>query len=94
LNKEVRLNKPIFIGQNVLDQSKIVMYDFYYNFIMQKFNPDNVKLLMTDTDSLVLYIKNEDPYEVMLQNKSVFDMSEYPKDSRLHDPTNKCDCKI
>ena len=44
------------------------MYDFYYNFIMKKFNPDNVKLLMTDTDSLVLYIKNEDPYEVMLSN--------------------------
>lgn len=62
------------------------MYDFYYNFIMKKFNPKYVKLL---TDSLVLYIKNEDPYEVMLQNKSVFDMSEYPKDSRLHDPSNK-----
>jgi hypothetical protein len=52
---------------------------------MKTFNPDNVKLLMTDTDSLVLYIKNEDPYEVMLQNKSVFDMSEYPKGKRLHD---------
>jgi len=89
LKKEVKLNKPIFVGQNVLDQSKIVMYDFYYNFVMKKFNPENVKLLMTDTDSLVLYIKNEDPYEVMLQNKAVFDMSEYPKDSRLHDATNK-----
>jgi hypothetical protein len=91
LKKEVKLYKPIFVGQNVLDQRKIVMYDFYYNFVMKKFNPENVKLLMTDTDSLVLYIKNEDPYEVMLQNKAVFDMSEYPKESRLpvHDPTNK-----
>jgi len=56
---------------------------------MKKFNPYNVKLLMTDTDSLVLYIENEDPYNIMKQNKEVFDMSEYPKDSDLYDATNK-----
>ena len=32
LKKEVELNKPIFIGQNILDESKVHMYDFYYNF--------------------------------------------------------------
>jgi hypothetical protein len=89
LKKEVVLNKPIYIGQNVLDESKVVMYDFYYSFIMKKFNPDNVKLLMTDTDSLVLYIQNENPYEVMKANKEYFDLSEFPKDSDLYDPTNK-----
>jgi hypothetical protein len=56
---------------------------------MKKFNPDNVKLLMTDTDSLVLYIQNENPYEVMKANKEYFDLSEFPKDSDLYDPTNK-----
>jgi hypothetical protein len=33
LKKEVKLNKPIFIGQNVLDESKCIMYDFHYNFM-------------------------------------------------------------
>jgi hypothetical protein len=89
LKKEVVLNKPIYIGQNVLDESKVVMYDFYYNFIMIKFNPDNAKLLMTDTDSLVLHIQNENPYEIMKENKGYFDLSEFPKESDLYDPTNK-----
>ena len=88
LKKKVVLNKPIFLGQCILDQSKIIMYDFYYNFIMKKFNPDNVKLLLTDTDSLILNIKNEDPYEVMKSNKDYFDLSNFPKTSSLYDNTN------
>jgi hypothetical protein len=86
---KVLLNKPIFIGQCVLDSSKVIMYEFYYNFIMKKFNPENVKLLLTDTDSLILHIKKEDPYEIMKQNKFYFDLSEFPKDSDMYDPTNK-----
>ena len=57
------------------------MYDYYYNFIMKKFNPDNVKLLLTDTDSLILNIKNEDPYKVMKSNKDYFDLSNFSKAS-------------
>jgi len=87
--KEVKLEKPIFVGQNVLDESKILMYDFYYKFIMEKFKPDNVKLLMTDTDSLMLHIIKEDPYEVMMQNKNEFDLSMFPKDGPLYNPINK-----
>jgi len=51
LKKEVKLNKPIFIGQNVLDESKVVMYDFHYNFMLKKFEKRNLDLLFTDTDS-------------------------------------------
>jgi len=56
---------------------------------MKKFNPDNVKLLMTDTDSLLLHIRNENPYEVMLKNKEYFDLSMFPKYDALYDPINK-----
>jgi hypothetical protein len=87
--KEVKLNKPIFIGQCVLDNSKYLMYDFHYNFMLENFKRENIDLLFTDTDSLCYHIKNQDPYEVMKNNKEYFDLSDYAKDHILHDNTNK-----
>ena len=57
LKTEVKLNKPIFIGQNGLDQSKFLMYDFHYNFMLKKFERKNIDLLFTDTDSLCYHMK-------------------------------------
>ena len=89
LKNEVKLNKPIFIGQNVLDESKCLMYDFHYNFMLKKFNRENIDLLFTDTDSLCYHIRNQDPYEIIEKNKDCFDLSDYPKDHHLYDGTNK-----
>ena len=88
LKTEVKLNKPIFIGQCVLDESKFIMQDFHYNFMQKKFSPKNIEVMMTDTDSLVYNIKNEDPYKVIAENKYMFDLASYPKDHELYDPTN------
>jgi hypothetical protein len=84
----VKLNKPIFIGQTVLDESKFIMQDFRYNFMQKKFNPQNIEVLFTDTDSLCYHIKHEDPYKVVAENKYMFDLASYPKDHELYDPTN------
>jgi hypothetical protein len=64
LKKEVKLNKPIFIGQCVLDNSKYLMYDFHYNFMLEKFKRENIDLLFTDTDSLCYHIRNQDPLKL------------------------------
>ena len=53
------LKKPIYVGFNVLELSKRLMYDFYYNFIKKNFD---AKLLFTDTSSLTYEIKS-DVYE-------------------------------
>ena len=60
--QQVKLNKPIFIGQNVLDQSKYLMYDFHYNTMLKNFDRENIDLLFTDTDSLCYNIKKQDPF--------------------------------
>ena len=44
---------------------------------------------MTDTDSLCYNIRNEDPFEYIKSNKSLFDLSDYPKEHELYDATNK-----
>ena len=42
------LNKPQYIGMAVLDLSKELMYNFYYNVLQKKYG-DGLKLLFTDT---------------------------------------------
>ena len=62
------------------------MHDFHYNFI--KKNVD-AELLFTDTDSLTYEIKSEDVYKEFYKWKDVFDFSNYFKDSKFHDDSNK-----
>ena len=62
------------------------MYDFHYNFIKKNFS---AKLLFTDTDSLTYEIKPENVYKEFYQWKSLFDFSNYSKDSTFYDDTNK-----
>ena len=59
---ELRLNKPIYLGQAILDLSKILMYDFCYHYIKPKFG-DKARLCYMNTDSFAMYIKTEDFYK-------------------------------
>lgn len=48
-------NKPIYIGFSVLELSKTLMYDFYYNFLQTTYQ-DRINLCYMDTDSFILKI--------------------------------------
>ena len=80
------LNKPIYLGFTVLDFSKWKMYDFHDNFIKKNFN---AKFLFTDTDSLVYEIKSENVCEEFFKWKDLFEFSNYSKDSKFFNETNK-----
>ena len=60
---KVVMNKLVFLDQAILDLSKIVMYEFHYDYMVPKYSLEKLKLCYMDTDSLVYDIKTEDFYE-------------------------------
>ena len=59
---KVKMNKPVYLGMSILDISKTLMYEFWYDYIKPKYQ-DRAKLCYMDTDSFVIHIKTEDFYE-------------------------------
>ena len=83
------MNKPIYLGMCILDLSKIIMYDFHYNYIKSKYE-DKAKLLFTDTDSLMYEIETEDFYkDISGDVKDRFDTSDYPENHPSGIPTGE-----
>ena len=86
--ERVLLNKPIYVGMSVLDLSKHLMYDYYYNHLKVKY-ADRVKLLYTDTDSVIVHVQTDDLYKDMLESAAIYDTSNYPSDHPLYSTNNK-----
>ena len=77
---KVKMNKPIYLGMSILDISKTLMYEFWYNYIKPKYQ-DKEELCYMDTDSNVIYIKTKDFYRDIADDvKKWFDSSNYGKD--------------
>ena len=56
------MNKPVYLGQAILDLSKVIMYEFHYDYMLPKYD-NGLKLCYMVTDSLIYRIKTEDFYE-------------------------------
>ena len=59
---KVKMNKPTYLGLSILEISKILMYEFWYDYMKPKYGND-VKLCYMDTDSFIMNIKTNDFYE-------------------------------
>ena len=84
---KVKMNKPIYLGLSILEISKTLMYEFWYDYMKPKYN-DNVKLCYMDTDSLIMNIEANDFYEDIASDvENRFDTSNYEVNRPL--PTGK-----
>ena len=77
---EITMNKPVYLGQAILDLSKTLMYEFHYDYMRPNYG-NKVKLCYMDTDSFVYEIETEDFYrEIANDVKKRCDTSGYSKD--------------
>ena len=55
----IYMDKPILVGQAILDKSKELMYKFFYDYLKPKYG-QKLQLLYMDTDSFILSIETDD----------------------------------
>ena len=91
--ERLKLDKPSYVGMCILDLSKVLMYDFHYNLIKEKYGHSaqghSAKLLFTDTDSLCYHIRTYDAYGDFYRDKGLFDNSDYAESSKFFFDENK-----
>ena len=86
---EVKMNKPIYLGQAILEISKMHMYGFWYDYIKPKCG-DKARLCCMDTDRFIMYIKTEDFYKDIASDvERLFDTSNYDKKDERPLPIGK-----
>ena len=86
---KVVMNKPVYLGQAILDLIKIIMYEFHYNYMVPKYG-ENLTLCYMDTDSLVYRIKTNDFYvDIADDVQTRFDKSGYCPNRPLPIALNK-----
>ena len=87
----MKVEKPMYLGFVILELAKYYMYQFHYKVMKNHFG-ERIKLLYTDTDSLVYEIDSEDVYQEFHSSPELmkaFDFSNYPKDHLLFSDERK-----
>ena len=84
----ITLDKNVSVGFSVLELSKVLMYDFYYNKLKKQYG-EKVTLCYTDTDSFIIEIQTDDLYEDLKDMADDFDFSDYPANHPCFDKKNK-----
>ena len=86
---KVKMNKPIYVGMAILDISKTLMFEFWYEYMKPKYGA-NMKLCYADTDSFIISIKTKDFFEDIADDvEKGFDTSNYEDDRPLLTGKNK-----
>ena len=79
----VEMNKPVYLGQCILDVSKTLMYQFHYDYIKPKYG-NKSQLCYMDTDSFIYHLKTKNFYKDIAQDiDQWFDTSNYDIDNKM-----------
>ena len=85
----IKMNKPLYLSPSILDISKTLMYEYWYDYLKPKYG-DRVKLCYTDTDSFIIHIKTEDFFEDICNDvEKWFDTSNFDKNDKRPLPIGK-----
>ena len=85
----VKMFKSLYLGMSISDISKTLTYEFWYDYIGPKYG-DIANLCYTDTDSFIINIKTEDPFEHISNDvEKWFDTSNYDKNDKRNLPIGK-----
>ena len=80
---KVKMSKSAYLGLSILEISKTLMYEFWYDYIKPKYQK-NTKLCYMDTDSFIIHIETEDFYKDIADDvKKRYDTSTYEVDRPL-----------
>ena len=81
-NTKVKMNKPIYLGMQILDISKTLMYKVWYDYIKPKYE-DRAKLCYTDTDIFIIRLITEDFFvDISNDVERWFDTSNYDENDK------------
>ena len=85
---QILMNKNVYLGLSILDLSKTVMYEFWYDYVKLKYG-ENAKLYYMDTNSFI-HVKKEAIYKVIAKDvKTRFGTSNFELDRPLPKGKNK-----
>ena len=84
----LKLNKAVYIGMCILELSKVLMHEFHYHYIKNKYD-NKLKLLFTETDSVMHEIKTENVCKDISSNKEMFCFSNYLTKLNYYNDSNK-----
>ena len=88
---EILMNKPVYLGLSILLFSKILMYDFWYDYVKPKYS-EKTKLCYMDTGSFIVYTKTDDIFKDIPDDvETRLDTSNYESDRSLPKEKNKKD---
>ena len=83
------MNKFVYLGISILDLSKTVMYEFWYDYVKLKYS-ENAKLCYMDTGSFIVHVKTDDIYKDIVEyGKARFDTSNFEIKKPLPKVKNK-----
>ena len=83
------MDKPIYLGFSVLELSKLLLYETYYDRLQPYFGQEKIHLHYMDTDSFVLSVNTKDFIKGLKNLEDKFDFSNLDENHELFSNKNK-----